>query len=76
MDCTIGPLSYLLGEMVVTKTFTAKYIRPVTGDYKKVTAKAWRASVSDKGSIYKAELFLDNGEIAAVSEGLFVTPKN
>lgn len=76
MDCTMGPLSYLLGEMVVTKTFTAKYIRPVTGDYKKVTAKAWRDSVSEKGSIYKAELFLDNGEIAAVSEGLFVTPKN
>ena len=23
MDCTMGPLSFLLGEMVVTKTFTA-----------------------------------------------------
>ena len=76
MDCTMGPLSYLLGEMVVTKTFTAKYIRPVTGDYKKVTAKAWRDSVTDKGSLYKAELLLDTGELAAISEGLFVTPKN
>ena len=32
MDCTMGPLSFLLGEMVVTKTFTAKYIRPVNNN--------------------------------------------
>jgi len=55
MDCTMGPLSFLLGEMVVTKTFTAKYISTV--------------------SVYKAELYLDNDELAAISEGLFVEPK-
>ena len=33
-------------------------------------------SVSEKGSIYKAELYLDTDELAAVSEGLFVQPKN
>ena len=32
-------------------------------------------SVSEKGSIYKAELHLDTDELAAVSEGLFVQPK-
>ena len=47
-----------------------------TGDYKKVTAKAWRDSVSEKGSLYKAELHLDTGDLAAISEGLFVTPKS
>ena len=76
MDVTMGPLSWLLGERVVTKSFSAKYIRPVTADYKYVTAKAWRESVSEKGSIYKAELHLDTDELAAVSEGLFVQPKN
>ena len=75
MDCTMGPLSFLLGEMVVTKTFTAKYIRPVTANSKYVVSKAWRESVSDAGSVYKAELYLDNDELAAISEGLFVEPK-
>jgi len=75
MDCTMGPLSFLLGEMVVTKTFTAKYIRPVTANSKYVVSKAWRDSVSESGSLYKAELFLDNDELAAISEGLFVEPK-
>ena len=32
MDVTMGPLSWLLGERVVTKSFSAKYIRPVTAD--------------------------------------------
>ena len=75
MDCTMGPLSFLLGEMVVTKTFKAKYIRPVTAGSKFVVSKAWRESISNEGSIYKAELFLDNEELAAISEGLFVVPK-
>ena len=52
MDCTMGPLSFLLGELVVTKTFTAKYIKPVNAQSKYVTVKAWRDSVDDSGSIY------------------------
>ena len=76
MDCTMGPLSFLLGEMVVTKTFTAKYIRPVNNSTVFVHVKAWRDSVNDQGSIYKAELYLDDEKIAAVAEGLFVSPKN
>ena len=54
MDCTMGPLSFLLGELVVTKTFTAKYIKPVNAQSKFVTVKAWRDSVDESGSIYKA----------------------
>ena len=76
MDCTMGPLSFLLGEMVVTKTFSAKYIRPVNNTTKFVHVKAWRDSIGEKGSTYKAELFLDDGSIAAISEGLFVQPKS
>ena len=76
MDCTMGPLSFLLGEMVVTKTFTAKYIRPINNSTVFVHVKAWRDSVNDQGSIYKAELYLDDEKIAAVAEGLFVSPKN
>lgn len=76
MDCTMGPLSFLLGELVVTKTFTAKYIRPVNNSTKFVHVKAWRDSISEKGSTYKAELYLDDKKIAAVAEGLFVKPKN
>ena len=76
MDCTMGPLSFLLGEMVVTKTFTAKYIRHVNNSTVFVHVKAWRDSVNDQGSIYKAELYLDDEKIAAVAEGLFVSPKN
>ena len=75
MDCTMGPLSFLLGELVVTKTFTAKYIKPVNAQSKYVTVKAWRDSVDDSGSIYKAELYLDHDQIASISEGLFVRPK-
>lgn len=75
MDCTMGPLSFLLGELVVTKTFTAKYIRPVNNNSKFVYVKAWRDSIDERGSVYKAELFLDDNKIAAVSEGLFVTPR-
>lgn len=76
MDCTMGPLSFLLGEMVVTKTFSAKYIKPVNNTTEYVHVKAWRDSISEKGTIYKAELFLDDGNIAAIAEALFVTPKS
>ena len=76
MDCTMGPLSFLLGEMVVTTTFSAKYIRPVNNTTKFVHVKAWRDSIGEKGTTYKAELFLDDGSIAAISEGLFVQPKS
>jgi len=72
----MGPLSFLLGELVVTKTFTAKYIKPVNAQSKFVTVKAWRDSVDESGSIYKAELYLDNNQIASISEGLFVKPKS
>ena len=76
MDCTMGPLSFLLGEMVVTKTFSAKYIRPVNNTTKFVHVKAWRDSIGEKGTTYKAELFLDDGSIVAISEGLFVQPRS
>ena len=76
MDCTMGPLSFLLGEMVVTKTFSAKYIRPVNNTTKFVHVKAWRDSIGEKGITYKAELFLDDGSISAISEGFFVQPKS
>ena len=76
MDVVMGPLSFMLGEMVVTKEFKAKYIKPVNSKTKFVKSIAWRDSISDKGSIYKAELYLDNEDLAAVSEAIFVQPKN
>ena len=76
MDVTMGPLSFLLGELVVTKTFKAKFIKPVNSSSKSVTAVAWRDSVSENESVYKAELYLENGNLAAISEGIFVQPKN
>ena len=76
MDVTMGPLSFLLGELVVTKTFKAKFIKPVNSSSKFVTAVAWRDSVSENESVYKAELYLENGNLAAISEGIFVQPKN
>ncbi len=74
MDCTMGPLSFLLGETVVTKSFNAKYIRPVTLKNKYLVSKAWRDSITEKGSLYKAELHFEDNQIAAISEGLFVNP--
>jgi|TARA_Y100001970_G_scaffold110278_1_gene137743 acyl-coenzyme A thioesterase PaaI-like protein len=76
MDCVMGPLSFLIGEMVVTKEFKSKYIRPVNSSTSFVKSIAWRDSVTTKGSIYKAELYLDTGEIAATAEAIFVQPKN
>ncbi len=76
MDVVMGPLSFMLGEMVVTKEFKAKYIKPINSSSKFVKSIAWRDSVNDEGSIYKAELYLDNGDLAAVSEAIFVQPKN
>ena len=72
----MGPLSFLIGEMVVTKEFKSKYIRPVNSSTSFVKSIAWRDSVTTKGSIYKAELYLDTGEIAATAEAIFVQPKN
>ena len=76
MDVVMGPLSFLLGELVVTKEFKAKYIRPVNPSSKFVKSIAWRDSKNDRGTMYKAELYLDNGDLAAVSEAVFVQPKN
>ena len=76
MDVVMGPLSFMLGERVVTKEFKAKYIKPVNTSSKYVKSIAWRHSTNEKGSIYKSELYLDNGELAAVSEATFVQPKN
>ena len=75
MDCTMGPLSYLLGERVVTKSFEVRYIKSVSSSSDYVVSKAWRESYNEKESIYKAELYLDSGELAATSQGVFVTPK-
>ena len=75
MDCTMGPLSYLLGERVVTKSFEVRYIKSVSSSSNYVVSKAWRESYNEKESIYKAELYLDSGELAATSQGVFVTPK-
>ena len=75
MDCTMGPLSYLLGERVVTKSFEVRYIKSVSSSSNYVVSKAWRESHNEKESIYKAELYLDSGELAATSQGVFVTPK-
>ena len=66
----------MLGERVVTKEFKAKYIKPVNTSSKYVKSIAWRDSTNEKASIYKAELYLDNGDLAAVSEATFVQPKN
>lgn len=75
MDCTMGPLSYLLGERVVTKSFEVRYIKSVSSSSDYVVSKAWRESYNEKESIYKAELYLDSGELAATSQGVFVAPK-
>ena len=76
MDVVMGPLSFMLCEMVVTKEFKSKYIKPVNSSSKFVISIAWRDSVNEKSSLYKAELYLDNGDLAAVSEAIFVQPKN
>jgi len=75
MDCTMGPLSYLLSERVVTKSFEVRYIKSVSSSSDYVVSRAWRESQNENESIYKAELYLDSGELAATSQGVFVTPK-
>ena len=61
IDITMGPLSVLLGQKAVTKTFSIKFIKPVGPSIKYVTAVAWRESVDGRSSMFKGELYLDNG---------------
>ena len=75
IDITMGPLSVLLGQKAVTKTFSIKFIKPVGPSIKYVTAVAWRESVDGRSSIFKGELYLDNGELAAVAESELVEIK-
>ena len=75
IDITMGPLSVLLGQKAVTKTFSIKFIKPVGPSIKYVIAVAWRESVDGRSSIFKGELYLDNGELAAVAESELVEIK-
>ena len=62
IDITMGPLSVLLGQKAVTKTFSIKFIKPVGPSIKYVIAVAWRESINGRSSQFKGELYLDNGE--------------
>ena len=75
MDGTMGPLSALLGTNEVTKSFSAKYIRPTDKNIHFVKVRAWRSNTDGTSSVYKAELFHDNGNLASLSEALFVKIK-
>ena len=75
IDITMGPLSVLLGQKAVTKTFSIKFIKPVGPSIKYVTAVAWRESVDGRSSIFKGELYLDNGELAAIAESELIEIK-
>mgnify|MGYP006241932419 FL=1 len=75
IDITMGPLSVLLGQKAVTKTFSIKFIKPVGPSIKYVTAVAWRESINGRSSQFKGELYLDNGELAAVAESELVEIK-
>ena len=75
MDGTMGPLSALLGTNEVTKSFSAKYILPTDSKIKYVKVRAWRNNIYTTSSIYKAELFHNNGDLAALSEAVFVKIK-
>ena len=75
IDITMGPLSVLLGQKAVTKTFSIKFIRPVGPSIKYVTAVAWRESINGRSSQFKGELYLDNGELAAIAESELVEIK-
>ena len=74
-DITMGPLSVLLGQKAVTKTFSIKFIKPVGPSIKYVTAVAWRESINGRSSQFKGELYLDNGELAAIAESELVEIK-
>ena len=60
IDITMGPLSVLLGQKAVTKTFSIKFIKPVGPSIKYVIAVAWRESINGRSSQFKGELYLDN----------------
>jgi len=75
MDVTMGPLTVLLGRREVTKSFSAKYLRSIDSSDKYVTVVAWSESSTADKSIYKAELFNNKKELAALSEATFVPLK-
>ena len=75
IDITMGPLSVLLGQKAVTKTFSIKFIKPVGPAIKYVTTVAWRESINGRSSQFKGELYLDNGELAAIAESELVEIK-
>lgn len=75
IDITMGPLSVLLGQKAVTKTFSIKFIKPVGPSIKYVTAVAWRESINGRSSQFKGELYLDNGELAAIAESELIEIK-
>ena len=75
IDITMGPLSVLLGQKAVTKTFSIKFIKPVGPSIKYVTAVAWRESINGRSSQFKGELYLDNGDLAAIAESELVEIK-
>ena len=72
IDITMGPLTVLLGQKAVNKNFSIKYLKPVGPSIEYVTAIAWRESIDGRNSLYKGELHLDNGTLAAVAESEFV----
>ena len=72
IDITMGPLTVLLGQRAVSKNFSIKYLKPVGPSVEYVTAVAWRESIDGRDSLYKGELYLDNGTLAAVAESEFV----
>ena len=72
IDITMGPLTVLLGQRAVSKNFSIKYLKPVDPSIEYVTAVAWRESIGGRDSLYKGELYLDNGTLAAVAESEFV----
>ena len=72
IDITMGPLTVLLGQRAVSKNFSIKYLKPVGPSIEYVTAVAWRESIVSRDSLYKGELYLDNGTLAAVAESEFV----
>ena len=75
IDITMGPLSVLLGQKAVTKTFSIKFIKPVGPSIKYVPTGAWRESINGRSSQFKGELYLDNGELAAIAESELVEIK-
>ena len=72
IDITMGPLTVLLGQRAVSKNFSIKYLKPVGPSIEYVTAIAWRESIDGRNSLYKGELHLDNGTLAAVAESEFI----